>query len=203
MRNMVLRQKPDGYLVGFAGKRALSRPDFFHGLFWAVFLLAVVFMLALVGGLFIYGQWAVFLDVLKNEEFRFAVVFTLWTTLLATGFAVLFAIPCGFILSRHSFPAKALIETLLDVPIVLPPLVSGIALLILFGPLLGDKLARIGLDIVFSSRGVVIAELFVALPSPSGASNRLSTRWIPAWKISPARWAVLQYKCFFALPCPW
>ncbi len=101
---------------------------------------------------------------MQNPEFRFAVTFTLWTSLLATALAALVAVPCGFILSRYDFPGKILIDTLMDIPIVLPPLVSGVALLIFFGPILGDTLTSFGLDVVFSTRGVIIAQWFIAAP---------------------------------------
>lgn len=141
-----------------------SRVSLLHGFFWLVFTLFVVFMVSMVGGLFFYGEWAAFKSVLQHQEFHFAVFFTLWTSLLATFIAAIVAVPCGFILSRYNFPGKVLIDTLMDIPIVLPPLVSGVALLILFGPLLGDTLARFGLDVVFSTRGVILAQWFIATP---------------------------------------
>lgn len=138
--------------------------NLFQGVFWLVFILFTVFMVVMIGGLLFYGEWAAFLSVIKNPEFRFAVEFTLWTSLLATALAAVVAVPCGFILSRYNFPGKALIDALMDIPIVLPPLVSGLALLILFGPVLGDTLACFGLDVVFSARGVVVAQWFIATP---------------------------------------
>jgi molybdate transport system permease protein len=138
--------------------------SYFHGIFWLVFILVTVFMVVMVGGLFFYGERTAFLSVIRQPEFHFAVAFTLWTSLLATILAAVAAVPCGFVLSRYNFPGKVLIDTLMDIPIVLPPLVSGIALLILFGPLLGNTLARFGLDIVFSPRGVVVAQWFIATP---------------------------------------
>ncbi|MDD4169828.1 MAG: ABC transporter permease [Desulfotomaculaceae bacterium] len=109
-------------------------------------------------------EWSDFLSVIKNPEFRFAVVFTLWTSLLATLMAAVTAVPCSFILSRYNFPGKVLIDTLMDIPIVLPPLVSGLALLILLGPILGNALVQLGLEVVFSARGVVVAQWFIATP---------------------------------------
>lgn len=141
-----------------------TRFNIFIGFFWLVLALMTLFMLALLGGLFLYGDWYAVTDICHNPEFRFAVIFTLWTTVLATLLAGLVAIPCGYILARYDFPGKVLVDTLMDVPIVLPPLVSGVALLILFGPLLGDHLAGMGMDIVFSNRGVVVAQWFIATP---------------------------------------
>jgi molybdate transport system permease protein len=121
-------------------------------------------MIMLIAGLFIFGELSIFLDVLKNPEFQFATIFTLWTTVLATVLSALTAIPCGYILSRYNFPGKVIIDTILDVPLVLPPLVSGVALLIFFGPLFGETLTAIGLDIIFSAKGVVVAQWFIAAP---------------------------------------
>jgi molybdate transport system permease protein len=140
------------------------RMSFFQGFFLLVFILFTVFMVIMVGGLLFYGEWAAFLSVIKNPEFRFAVAFTLWTSLLATLLAAVAAVPCGFILSRYNFPGLVLIDTLVDIPIVLPPLVSGLALLILFGPILGNALVHLGLGVVFSARGVVVAQWFIATP---------------------------------------
>ncbi|AEG60291.1 ABC transporter permease [Desulforamulus ruminis] len=138
--------------------------DYFQAIFWFILLSTTLFMLMLIVGLFLFGEWAAFLEILKNPEFHFAVTFTLWTSVLATLLSALTAVPCGYILSRCNFPGKIIMDTLLDVPIVLPPLVSGVALLIFFGPLFGESLARWGLDIVFSTRGVVVAQWFIAAP---------------------------------------
>ncbi|AGK99867.1 NifC-like ABC-type porter [Desulfoscipio gibsoniae DSM 7213] len=142
----------------------IARFNVYYAVFWLVLILMTVFMLLLIGGLFIYGNWTAITDICHNAEFHFAIIFTLWTTVLATLLAGLTAIPCGYLLARYNFPGKVLVDTLMDVPIVLPPLVSGVALLILFGPILGDSLAKIGLDIVFSERGVVVAQWFIATP---------------------------------------
>ena len=136
----------------------------FHSLFWFVFIFISAFMIMLIGGLFIFGEWSIFLEVLKNPEFQFAVIFTLWTTILATILSALAAVPCGYILSRYDFPGKVIIDSILDVPLVLPPLVSGVALLIFFGPLFGKTLSELGLDIIFSAKGVVVAQWFIATP---------------------------------------
>lgn len=143
---------------------SLARRSLFQFVFWFFLVMGTVFLLALIGGLLSQVEWATFRMVLHNEEFQFSVLLTLWTTLLATLLAAFLALPCGYILSRQDFRGKLLVDSLMDVPIVLPPLVSGVALLILFGPLLGDALARAGLDIVFSTRGVVVAQWFIATP---------------------------------------
>ncbi len=132
--------------------------------FWLIFILLVLFLLLIIFGLLTYTDPGSMVTVLRQPEFHFAIRFTLQTSVIATLLAVVAALPSGYILSRYNIPGRALIDTLLDIPIVLPPLVSGIALLIFFGPLLGEQLARVGINAVFSPLGVVIAQWFIAAP---------------------------------------
>lgn len=134
------------------------------GFFWFIFVCLIMFLIILIAGLFYYGDMKIILTIIRQPEFHFALKFTLWTSVLATLLTALVALPSAYILSRYKIPGKAFVDTLLDIPIVLPPLISGISLLILFGPILGEYLTRIGLDIVFSSRGVVAAQWFIATP---------------------------------------
>jgi molybdate transport system permease protein len=135
-----------------------------HVIFWLVFGAVIAFFILAFVGLVLYGTQDSYWAIFQNSEFRFALGFTLKTTLMATVAAVGTALPCGYILARYSFPGKLVLDTLLDLPLILPPLVSGMALLILFGPLLGRSLSQIGINIVFSTWGVVIAQWFIAFP---------------------------------------
>lgn len=140
------------------------KKSMFLGSFWLIFALMMLFLLLIIVSLFTYSDPGTLLNVLKQPEFHFAITFTLWTSMLATFFAVLVALPCGYVLARYKLPGQALLDTLVDIPIVLPPLVSGIALLICFGPLLGEQLAKVGISIVFTPLGVIVAQWFVAAP---------------------------------------
>ncbi|TCO71831.1 molybdate transport system permease protein [Marinisporobacter balticus] len=115
-------------------------------------------------GLISYSDLSTLFNILKQVEFHFALKFTLWTSLVATIFATIIALPCAYILSRYKLPGRVFLDTMLDMPIVLPPLISGIALLIFFGPVLGDHLAQAGIKIVFTPLGVIIAQCFIATP---------------------------------------
>lgn len=136
----------------------------FHLLFYFVFICTILFMICIFGGLVVFGDYQSFLSIFKDEEFQFALVFTIWTTICATTLAFFIGLPTSYVLSRKTFRGKGFAETLIDIPIVLPPLVSGIALLIFFGPLFGDSLKEFGIDIVFTKWGVIIAQTFIALP---------------------------------------
>ncbi len=142
----------------------LNNGSLLAGFFWLIFGFAILFLLLLIAGLLSHSDTKTVINVLKEPEFFFALKFTLWTSLLATAFAAIIALPCGYILSRYKLPGSAFFDTLLDIPIVLPPLVSGIALLIFFGPILGEHLAELGINVVFTPLGVIIAQWFVATP---------------------------------------
>jgi molybdate transport system permease protein len=93
-------------------------------------------------------------------ETLFAVKLTLATVSISTGISMLLAIPAAYALSSYRIPFASLIDTLLDLPIVLPPVAAGLALLILFGYYLGDPMDEIGLFLPHSQAGVVVAQFF-------------------------------------------
>ncbi len=132
--------------------------------FWAIMFFIIIFYLLLIYSLISYSDLETLLNVFRDPEFYFAIKFTLQTSTLAIALATIVALPCGFLLSRYRFKGRAFFDTLFDIPIILPPLVSGIALLIFFGPFLGNQLARFGINAVFTPLGVVIAQWFIATP---------------------------------------
>ena len=84
----------------------------------------------------------------------------------ALGLTVLFGTPVAYLLARRRFPGHTLLDALLDLPIVLPPVVAGVALLLTFGRsgLLGRPLSLAGIDIAFSPAAVVLALVFTSAP---------------------------------------
>jgi molybdate transport system permease protein len=95
-----------------------------------------------------------------------AVLLSLMTSTLATLLAVLLGTPLAYLLARYNFRGRTLVETLIDLPMVLPPAVAGVALLMAFGRrgVLGTHLSDIGLELAFTQAAVVLAQLFVAAP---------------------------------------
>jgi molybdate transport system permease protein len=75
-------------------------------------------------------------------------------------------LPLAFVLARRQFPGKWLVETIVDLPIVLPPAVAGLALLLVLGRrgLLGNALDVAGIDIAFTTIAVIVAQTFVSAP---------------------------------------
>lgn len=96
-------------------------------------------------------------------ETLFALRLSLLTSLGALAIAVALGLPAAYLMARRRFPGRLLLDTLLDVPLVMPPLVAGLGLLFLFGrPMLGGPLASLGIELLFSPAGVVLALAFVA-----------------------------------------
>ena len=92
--------------------------------------------------------------------------FTVLMALLATTLVLPPAIAIGWLLARREFPGKALLETIVSLPLVLPPVASGLVLLWLFGRRspLGRFLDTIGIDVIFTWKAVVIAMMVISFP---------------------------------------
>ena len=97
---------------------------------------------------------------------REAMTLSLLTTAVAMVIVLTTGIPLAFFLARRSFPGSRAIDTLVDLPIVLPPAVAGIALLVAFGRngLVGRWLATMGVTLGFTTTAVILAQVFVAAP---------------------------------------
>lgn len=95
-----------------------------------------------------------------------ALALSLATTSASLVVTVALGTPLAWLLARRRFPGSALVETIVDLPIVLPPSVAGLALLLVFGRrgLLGEPLETVGLEIAFTTFAVVLAQTFVAAP---------------------------------------
>jgi molybdate transport system permease protein len=88
------------------------------------------------------------------------------TSTISLALAIVFGTPVAYLLARRSFPGKALVDLLVDLPIVLPPTVAGVALLVAFGRrgVLGEHLDAAGIELAFTGTAVVLAQLFVSAP---------------------------------------
>ena len=91
---------------------------------------------------------------------------SLFTAACATAVVVVLGLPVAYLLATRDFRGKRLVEVLIDLPMVLPPTVAGFALLMAFGRLglAGQALAGFGLTLPFTTLGVVVAQVFMAVP---------------------------------------
>jgi len=124
------------------------------------------FVLPLVG-LLQKAPWSNLWDDLTSQQtrdaLRLSLICSLWSTLLA----VVFGVPLAWLLARVDFFGRSLLRALVLLPMVLPPVVGGVALLYAFGRsgLVGERLYDwFGLQLTFHTAGAVLAETFVAMP---------------------------------------
>lgn len=102
---------------------------------------------------------------LATPEIQFAIKLSLYTSLVSTAICIVTAIPVAYVLARVNIPMKSIFNTLLDLPLALPPVVSGVCLLLFFGTTsFGTWLEDLGLAFVFTVNGIIIAQVFVNLP---------------------------------------
>jgi molybdate/tungstate transport system permease protein len=105
-------------------------------------------------------------DALRDQELRAAIVLTLLTATLATVLGAVFGIPLAYLMARRPFPGRRIVQGLVDLPVVIPHPVAGIALLLFLGRRspIGGMLAQLGLEFVSHVPGIVAAMLFVSAP---------------------------------------
>jgi molybdate transport system permease protein len=142
-------------------RRGLGTPSL-----WPALLLATFLLLPLVGLLSRTAVAGGFLAALTHPIVYEALRLSLITTALVLVLALLLGSPLALLLARRRFRGIGLLDSLVDLPIVLPPAVAGLALLLTFGRrgLLGAPLAALGIDIAFTTAAVVLASLFVSAP---------------------------------------
>jgi molybdate transport system permease protein len=113
------------------------------------------------------------LDRLGDRLILEALRLSLLTSVAATLLVVAAGLPAAYVLATYTFRGKRLVETLIELPMVLPPTVAGVALLTAFGRngLAGHVLAVMGITLPFTTLGVVVAQAFVAAPFFIGAAR--------------------------------
>jgi len=144
-----------GFLRGHAGERVFR---------WATFsclLLLTLFFLLIIASLGWYTDPATLMRTLLSAEILFAIRMSLLTATAATILSIFIAIPAAHALSRLEFAAKDLIDTILDLPIVISPIALGAALLVFFNTPLGVFVEDSLLEFVFQPAGIVLAQFTI------------------------------------------
>lgn len=128
--------------------------------------LSLGFLLLPIVAIFAELSFAELRDGLTSEVTRDALRVTAETNLIAMALIVLFGTPTAYLLATRRFRGRALLVTVVELPLVLPPAVAGIGLLAAFGRLglLGSTFEGLGVDIAFTKIAVVLAVTFVASP---------------------------------------
>lgn len=124
-------------------------------------VLLAVFFIGIVVSLLAHTRWDTFLTVLFSEEILFAIRLSVMTATVAAVISILIAVPVAYAISRTSFPGKDIVDSLLDLPIVISPVALGAALLVFFNTPLGSAIDDNVINFVFAVPGIVLAQVTV------------------------------------------
>ena len=128
-------------------------------------LLLTFFIAVLIIGIVTHTTVDAFLDSIRTSEIQFAIELSIFTSAVSTLLCILISVPASYAIARYDFPGKNVVNTILDIPLALPPLVAGVGLLILFGTTsFGAGLENLGLAFVFTPLGIIMAQFFVNVP---------------------------------------
>lgn len=129
--------------------------------------MAVLFFVLPLIGLIRRTSWSTLIDDLTTPDSISALRLSLVCSLSATALSVAFGMPLAWVLARVDFPGRSLVRGLVLLPLVLPPVVGGVALLTAFSRrgIVGEYLYDwFGIQLTFTTAGAILAETFVALP---------------------------------------
>ncbi|MGW9112150.1 ABC transporter permease [Microbacterium sp. NPDC055683] len=150
---------------------------------WIPAAAGFAFLLVPLAALVVRADWGGFWGLLTSEAALDALGLSVRTALVSTVLCLVIGIPLATVFARARFPGLQVVRALVLVPLVLPPVVGGIALLYAFGRrgLVGQALTPFGVQIPFTEVAVVMAQTFVALPflvmSVEGALRSAGTRY--------------------------
>lgn len=120
-----------------------------------------LFFISLLISMLAYTNWATFLSTLLSAEILFAMKLSIITATIATLLSIVIAVPVAYAISQFEFPGKDIVDTILDLPIVVSPIALGAALLVFFNTAAGVTIETRILRFVFEVPGIVLAQFTV------------------------------------------
>lgn len=142
-------------LRGTGGERA------FKGATITALALLAIFFIGIVISMLSYTDWDTFLSALLSREILFAIRLSLTTATVSTIISVLIAIPVAYAISQTQFPGKDIVDSMLDLPIVISPIALGAGLLVFFNTPVGAGIDDNLIKFVFAVPGIVLAQITV------------------------------------------
>ncbi|HMR49065.1 MAG TPA: ABC transporter permease [Arachnia sp.] len=133
---------------------------------WAPFGVGLALLAAPLIGMLARVSWAELPELLMSERALDALRLSLFTCVVSTSIVLVVGVPTALVLARTGGWWTEVARTLVTVPMVLPPVVAGLALLVTFGRrgLVGQYLSAVGIEIGFTTAAVILAQSFVSLP---------------------------------------
>lgn len=175
---------------------------------WQILALPILMLIALpVIAIFLKLPPADILESLRNQQVTQAILLSLTTSLTTVVVTLIFGTPVAYLLYRRNTRLIRVIDTLIDLPTVLPPAVAGVALLMAFGRkgLLGSMFSAFGISIPFTTIAVIMAQTFIAAPlyikSAAVGLSSVDCELKKAAALDGAnRWQIFRY---IMLPMSW
>jgi molybdate transport system permease protein len=165
----------------------------------ALAIVGVAFFVLPLVGLLYRAPWQTALGDLATPEALTALRLSFIVSLAATAIALLLGVPLAWIYARVAFPGRDIVRALTTLPMILPPVVGGVALLFAFGRrgLLGQALDMFGIRIPFTTAGAILAATFVAMPllvlTVEAGLRSMDRRYEDAARtLGAGRWLVFQ-----------
>ena len=142
-------------LRGVGGERV------FRGATISALALLTIFFVGIVVSMLTYTDWSTFISAILSEEILFAIRLSLITATIATIVSLLIAIPVAYAISQAEFPGKDIVDSMLDLPIVISPVAIGAALLVFFNTQIGAGIGDGIIKFVFAVPGIILAQVTV------------------------------------------
>ncbi len=143
------------FLKGVGGERA------FRATTISALALLAIFFVGILASLLAYTNWDTFVSALLSKEILFAIRLSVTTATVAAAISILIAVPVAYAISRSDFPGKNIVDSLLDLPIVISPIALGAALLVFFNTPVGAAINDNVIRFVFAVPGIILAQITV------------------------------------------
>ena len=148
---------------------------------WVLAALLVLFVAGPLLRLLVHSSPGSLSEALRDPELGAALSLTVLTATAATALSLLLGVPLAYLLARGQFPGRRLLEGIVELPVVIPHPVAGIALLLFLGrqSAIGSALGKLGLEVVSQVPGIVAGMLFVSAPLVVSAAREAFRRVDP------------------------
>ncbi|MDD3656218.1 MAG: ABC transporter permease [Atribacterota bacterium] len=140
--------------------------DMFYLIFILLGIITILFILLPPLKTILYTPLSILWNTILDPEVNYSIYLTVTAALTATTIGFLLGVPLAYLLARHHFLGKKILEAMIDIPIVIPHSAAGVALLFVFGRnyFLGRVFKIIGIDFFQTFAGIVLAMMFVSVP---------------------------------------
>ena len=143
----------------------MKKDRFFIGIFLLFSSVIVLFLMVPLGKLFVSVGVIRISETIVQAEVYESILLTLRTACYAVLFVAVTGIPLAYLIARYEFWGKSLLESLLDIPVMVPHTAAGIALLVAFnGGYVGEFLEQVGLGFIDTTTGIMAAMMFLSAP---------------------------------------